>query len=657
MGAYEVTQGEFRQVMGRNTAFFSNKWLTNKKLVGLDGERFPVDGVSWNQAVEFCRRLSELPAERNAKRAYRLPTEAEWEYACRAGTRSVFHCGNSLNAKQANFHGNLPLGDAEKGIFLNRTTTVGSYEPNAFGLFDMHGNLNEWCWDRFSRDYYGRSPVDDPTGPETGTPRVIRGGDWYSDGRDCRSAFRYADIPDGTFYAIGFRVVCEIGDDRSPVFAKIIEPAKSKPVTKLGAGKVNLTAGEDWPRWRGPRGDGTWRGPRLAPSWPEAGLIRVWQHAIGGGYGGVAAAEGRVFVMDRQVGRVSNLSTSTGGLEALEVHPTKSDEVERILCFDAVNGKPLWTHAVNVDYADVAYGNGPRATPTVHRGRVYSLGATGHLRCLESTTGKVLWSHDLRRDFGAKVPGWGLSASPVVFRQLLIVHAGAESNGCYLAFDLDTGELRWRSLPDPAGYATPLLIDHNGTTQLACWTPTHIRGLDPHTGELLWSEPFTVNYGTSIASPLFAENMLLVSSYYEGAVALRLANSSRAELAWKEGRDLRALMAQPLYRDGYAYLLDKRHGLTCFEFATGKKLWDDDNRLTPKGRNPQATLVWAGDEDRVLALNSEGDLVLGRVRPDGYVETARANILGSTWAHPAYAGNCVYARSDSELVCVLLPTD
>ena len=128
------------------------------------------------------------------------------------------------------------------------------------------------------------------------------------------------------------------------------------------------------------------------------------------------------------------------------------------------------------------------------------------------------------------------------------------------------------------------------------------------------------------------------------------------EVAWHDRRNLRGLMSQPLYRDGHAYLLDKRHGLTCFELATGTKLWDDDNRMTPKGRNPQASVVWINDHDRAIVLNSDGDLILVRLNASGYVEQSRANIIGRTWAHPAYAGNCVYARSDTEIVCVLLPT-
>ena len=113
-------------------------------------------------------------------------------------------------------------------------------------------------------------------------------------------------------------------------------------------------------------------------------------------------------------------------------------------------------------------------------------------------------------------------------------------------------------------------------------------------------------------------------------------------------------MAQALYRDGLVYNLDKFHGLVCFDLKTGEKVWTDENRMTPKGRNPQASMVWAGEEGRVLILNSDGDLILARFGPDRYEELDRANIIGHTWAHPAFAGNKVYARSDTEIVAVEL---
>jgi formylglycine-generating enzyme required for sulfatase activity len=641
IGACEVTQAEFEGLMGTNPSSFTRTGLLKDAPEDLDASRLPVDNVTWYAAIEFCRRLSELPAEKEAGRVYRLPTEAEWEYACRAGTTAVFCCGDSLSSTQANFNGANPFGDVEKGPFLNRTTTVGSYEPNAFGLYDMHGNLHEWCMDRFGRDYYRNSPAEDPRGPEQGTSRVIRGGDWYSDGRDCRSAFRYADIPEGRFYALGMRVVCELTSDGAVLDSTISAAGQPRDQSSIATGAVNLadqpapSTGEDWPRWRGPRGDGTWRAPKLPAAWPDGGLQRVWRRELGGGYGGVAVSDSRVYVMDRQ---------------------REPEDVERVLCFDAVSGEPLWSQADAVDYSGVSYDNGPRATPTVFQGHVYTMGAVGHLFCLDAASGDVVWSQDLVADFATQVPIWGLSASPVVNDDLLIVHAGGEPDACFIAFDRKTGQERWRSLPDPAGYATPILIEQGGKRQLVVWTPTNVCGLDPATGELLWTIPFEVNYGTSVASPIFQEGLVLVSSYYEGSQAIRLGNDGEsAEVAWHDRRNLRGLMMQPLYRDGYAYLLDKRHGLTCVDFATGETVWDDDNRMTPKGRNPQATICWLGDEDRAIALNSDGDLILVRLNPNGYLEDSRTNIIGRTWAHPAYAGNAVYARSDTEIVCVLLP--
>ena len=641
MGVYEVTQQEFETVMGFNPSFFSNTGILKDSLEPLDCARFPVDGLSWHQAMDFCRQLSESPLEKKARRVYRLPTEAEWEYACRATTTTLFQGGNSLSSVEANFNGKYPFGDAPRGTFLNRTTTVGSYTPNQFGLYDMHGNLSEWCLDHFHRDYYRDSPDLDPPGPSRQTSRVIRGGNWYSDARDCRSAFRYADIPEGIFYALGFRVACELGGPKADPLAALAEVPNStdKQATTsaetLLSEQPDLTVGEDWPHWRGPRGDGTWRAPKLASSWDEKGLERVWQYEIGGGYGGIAAAGQHVYVMDRQEDPV---------------------EVERILCFNGVNGQLLWSHSYPADYSNVSYGNGPRSTPTVYHGLVYTLGAVGHLYCLDADSGRVIWSKDLVTDCRAQVPIWGLSASPLIFQDVVIVHPGAQPNGCYVAFDLKSGEERWRCLRDAAAYATPLLIHVGDAPQLVCWTPNNIHGVDPRAGEPLWSVPFEVTNGTSVADPIFHHNLALVTSYYDGAKAIRLGSEpDEASVMWHDHRNLRGLMSQPIYRDGYVYLLDKRHGLTCFELETGEKLWDDDNRLTPKGRNPHASLSWINDDNRAIALNSDGELILIRLHPGGYSEEARARIIGPTWAHPAYAGNCVYARSDTEIVCALLP--
>lgn len=633
LGAFEVTQAEFERVMGRNPSFFAPSGPGKDRVKGVDTQRFPAEQIRWVDAVEFCRRLSEMPEEKKARRRYRLPTEAEWEYACRAGTTTPYYVGNGLSSKQANFNGNHPGSDAAKGPFLARTTQVGSYPPNAFGLYDMHGNVWEWCADWYGRGYYRESPVDDPRGPKTGSMRVIRGGEWYADGKDCRSAFRYADVPTGVFYVMGFRVAMDIGSDDAVQDSK---PRASIVKTVLGKKSGKQVRSEDWPRWRGPRGDGTWKGPPLPEKWPTGGLKVVWRQPIGGGYAGVIVADGRTICVDYQ--------------------PTPK-QMERVLCFDADTGRELWSFAYPVKYGKLSYGNGPRAAPTVFDGKIYTLGAVGHLFCFEASTGKIHWSVNLVKDKGAVVPIWGFAASPVIFENLVIVHAGAEPNGSMIAFDHKTGKEVWRSLSDPAGYATPIIANRQDVPQLVAWTSNQVRGLDPRTGKLFWSFPFEVTYGTAIAMPICREDLVLVSNYYEGARAIQLGKEpTDIRLAWQD-RNLRGLMSAPLYREGHVYLLDRRNGLACFALKTGKKLWDDGNRMTPKGRNPQATLVWLGDTDRAVILNSEGDLILAQLTPTGYRENSRTNIIGPTWAHPAYAQDCVYARSDTELVCVSLVDD
>jgi outer membrane protein assembly factor BamB len=401
---------------------------------------------------------------------------------------------------------------------------------------------------------------------------------------------------------------------------------------------ASCVSAEDWPRWRGPRGDGTWNAPLLPEVWPKSGLKRIWRQQIGAGYAGVVVAGTKVFTMDRQ---------------------TQPQELERVLCLDAATGSVLWTHDYPVAYGKLDYGNGPRAAPTVFDNRVYTLGAVGHVSCLDAASGELVWLHDMIGDFGARLPEWGFAASPVIFDNLVIIHTGAEPDGCFIAFDRLTGKEVWRGLADSAGYCTPIVIEHAGRPVLVCWTPENVHGLDPHTGRIFWSVPYKVTYGVSIATPIFQEETVFVSGYWEGAKAIRLGHeASQHELAWQENRWLRGLMSQPLYRRGYAYMLDKQHGLICFELKSGKKIWDDASRMTPRGRNPHASLVWlnSGNEDRAIILNADGDLILARLNPTGYLEQSRTNIISPSegrpiWAHPAYAGSFVYARNDREILC------
>jgi serine/threonine-protein kinase len=216
LGAHEVTQGQYRQVMGTAPSSFTAGGLHRQRVGDADTGRFPVDSVSWDDAVEFCALLSAWPEERRQRRVYRLPTEAEWEYAARSGpeadpVRGAITSGVTLSSREANFDGNQPEG-AGKGPFLQRPAAVGSYPPNALGLYDMAGNVWEWCADRYDAAYYTQGPRKDPRNDGPGEPatRVLRGGAWNSPGWQCRCANRHAQAASRRLDCIGFRVVCDI---------------------------------------------------------------------------------------------------------------------------------------------------------------------------------------------------------------------------------------------------------------------------------------------------------------------------------------------------------------------------------------------------------------------------------------------------------------
>ena len=391
-----------------------------------------------------------------------------------------------------------------------------------------------------------------------------------------------------------------------------------------------LSVAADWPQWRGAARDGTWAEANLPDRFPADGLKVRWRQPIGGGYAGIAVAGGRVYTLDRQ---------------------KEPREVERVLCLDAATGKTVWEHAYPVTYGKLEYGNGPRSTPTVHAGRVYTFGALGHLHCLDAVTGKVVWAHDTVKEFKGRVPTWGHACSPLVDGDRVVVQTGGE-DACVQAFDRLTGKEVWRALPDRPGYSSPVLIDPPGGRQLVCWTAEHVNGLDPATGKVLWQVPHTTNYDVTISDPVYHDGVLLVSDYWEGSKAIRLDGRGRnPQVVW-QGRRLSLLMATPLVRAGHAYALDKKDGLQCVELKTGAIKWEGEH-VTPKDRNPQASFAWAGG-DRALILNTPGELILAELTPAGYKQLAKQTILGKTWANPAFADGCVFARNDTEIVCVPL---
>jgi formylglycine-generating enzyme required for sulfatase activity len=202
LGVTEVTQGQYEKVMGTNPSFFQGDKVaernpdTDRVIKEVDSSNHPVEQVSWGDAIDFCKKLSDLPGEKAAGRVYRLPTEAQWEYACRAGSKSAYSFGESSKS----------LGDYAwfAGKSNGQTHPVGEKKATAWGLYDMQGNVFEWCSDWY--DEYPKGAVSDPTGPKEGSLRVFRGGCWDGVAELCKSADRAWGLPSSRIYGIGFRV-------------------------------------------------------------------------------------------------------------------------------------------------------------------------------------------------------------------------------------------------------------------------------------------------------------------------------------------------------------------------------------------------------------------------------------------------------------------
>jgi serine/threonine-protein kinase len=212
LGMYLVTQGGYQRVMGVNPSEFSATGKSKDKVAGQSTKRFPVECVSWDDAVEFCRKLSEMPEEKAAGRWYRLPSEAQWEYACRAGSTGRYGFSSVRSSIPKEFEEKALSDYGWFGDIPGRPHAVGLKRASAWGLYDMHGNVWEWCHDWYAKDYYAKSPTDDPTGPLAGSDRVHRGCPWHRPVRDCRSARRFSSEPGVRDHDLGFRVSLDLAD-------------------------------------------------------------------------------------------------------------------------------------------------------------------------------------------------------------------------------------------------------------------------------------------------------------------------------------------------------------------------------------------------------------------------------------------------------------
>ena len=422
-----------------------------------------------------------------------------------------------------------------------------------------------------------------------------------------------------------------------------------------------ILSGADWPQWLGPQRDGVWREEGVVTTLKQRPPLR-WERAIGGGYAGPAVAQGRVYVLDRQLAQGKR--NPANPFERGQVPGT-----ERVLCLNEADGKLLWQQEYDCPYA-VSYPAGPRCTPTVDGDRVYTLGAMGHLLCLKAKTGEIIWQRDFKKDFGSKVPVWGFAAHPLVDGNKLICLVGGD-RGVAMAFDKMTGKVLWGAIESPdLGYCPPMIITAGGVRQLIIWHPRALTSLNPETGKVYWTEPFRVRAGLTIPTPRVSGNRLFVTSFYNGPLMMELdPKAPKAKVAWRAtGRServteqLHAIMCTPFVEDGYIYGVCSYGQFRCLKVADGSRVWESFKPVTgASGRWANAFLV--KHQDRFFIHNEKGELLIARLTPKGYEEISRVPLIEPTaraqgrpivWSHPAFANRSIYLRNDKVIRCFSL---
>ena len=421
----------------------------------------------------------------------------------------------------------------------------------------------------------------------------------------------------------------------------------------------SVAVATDWPEWRGKGRLGVWREDGILQRFPPSGLQVKWREPLGGGYAGPAVAEGRVFVLDY-------------------VAETGRKGTERLLALDESSGRRLWTRSWKADYTGLSgsYAIGPRATPTVDGSRLYVLGAKGALYCLRSDSGETLWQKDFVRDYQTEVPVWGMVGAPLVDGPRLIALVGGHDGAKVVAFDKQNGRELWRALPSDSepGYAPPIIISAGGRRQLIIWHPKAVSALDPRTGEILWQQPFRVDKGLSVATPVFSGSRLLVSAFVNGSMMLELdPQSPTARLLWQGNSDseintdtLHSLVSTPVIDGDTLYGVGSYGHLRGLSATTGKRLWETLAVTGEKARWATAFLV--RHRDRYFISNDRGELIIAKLSPAGYEEISRTHLIAPTsrmgigrrqagavnWSHPAYANRHIFARNDREILCASL---
>jgi outer membrane protein assembly factor BamB len=307
-----------------------------------------------------------------------------------------------------------------------------------------------------------------------------------------------------------------------------------------------------------------------------------------------------------------------------------------ILCYDANNGKLLWQHKYPCSAGDYT---GPRSTPLIHQGNLYTMSREGQVFCLSAASGKVVWERKVAQEVGAPIPQWGFSASPLIQGNVVILNIGTSGT----ALDKASGRIVWKSGGGPTGYASPVAYSAGGLSGVAIFAGKGLVAVNPTNGSKQWEYPWDTSYDVNAADPIFAGDTVFISSNYgKGGALIRLAGGKPTEL-WRT-REMKNHFNACVLIDKHLYGNDEGR-LRCISLSDGREKWQ--MRGMDKGG-----LIAAGD--KLIALTGEGELVLISASPATFKELGRAKVLeGTCWTQPVLANGMLYCRShQGDLVCL-----
>jgi outer membrane protein assembly factor BamB len=401
----------------------------------------------------------------------------------------------------------------------------------------------------------------------------------------------------------------------------------------LAIPSCRASAASDWPQFLGPNRNGVYGGGGLEEKWPTGGPSLVWQKGIGHGFSGPVVADHKLILFHRL------------------------GEEELVECLDAQSGNSIWKFTYPTTYVDdFGFDDGPRATPCISEGKVYTFGAEGILHCLDLNNGKKLWGINLKTEFQAENGFFGMACSPLIEGAALLLNIGGAKGAGIVALDKGTGKLLWKAAEDKASYSSPIAATIDGRRYALFFTRTGFVALDPTDGHIRFQYPWQSRNRSSVnaATPLvLGDTVFLSACYGTGAILFRF-HDQELEKVWSGDDLLSNHYATSVENNGFLYGIHGRTDpgynpgptLRCVDIKTRKMVWETDSIGA-------ATLTRAGDS--LLILRDTGELIVIAATPEGFHPKNRAQILHSqVRAFPALADGFFYARSKDQLICVNL---